>query len=47
MNHVKTLLSDHFIGIDKLDPLVRAFDTSVKEYETVMRFLIKFNFKTK
>ncbi len=41
-------------GIDKLerlkllqnDPLVREFDISVKEPETVSRFLGKFNFKT-
>ena len=54
MNHVKTMLSDHFIGIDKLerlkllknDPLVREFDISVKEPETVSRFLSNFSFKT-
>lgn len=47
MNHVKTLLSGHFIGIDKLerikllknDFLVREFEISVKEPETVSRFL--------
>ena len=45
MNHVKTMLSGHFIGIDMLerikllkhDPLVREFDISVKEPETVSR----------
>ena len=55
MNHVKTMLSGHFIGIDKLerlkllknDPLVREFDISVKEPETVSRFLSNFSFKTK
>lgn len=54
MNHVKTMLSGHFIGIDKLerlkllknDPLVREFDISVKEPETVSRFLSNFSFKT-
>ena len=54
MNHVKTMLCGHFIGIDKLerlkllknDPLVHEFDISVKEPETVSRFLGKFNFKT-
>ncbi len=54
MNHIKTMLCGHFIGIDKLerlkllknDPLVHEFDISVKEPETVSRFLGKFNFKT-
>ena len=54
MNHIKTMLCGHFIGIDKLerlkllksDPLVREFDISVKEPETISRFLGKFNFKT-
>ncbi|WP_313019763.1 IS1380 family transposase [Acetoanaerobium noterae] len=54
MNQVKTMLSGHFIGIDKLerlkllknDPLVREFDISVKEPETVSRFLSNFSFKT-
>ena len=54
MNHVKTMLSGHFIGIDKLerlkllknDHLVREFDISVKEPETVSRFLSNFSFKT-
>lgn len=54
MNHVKTMLSGHFIGIDKLerlkllknDPLVREFEISVKEPETVSRFLSNFSFKT-
>jgi hypothetical protein len=48
------MLCGHFIGIDKLerlkllknDPLVREFDISVKEPETVSRFLEKFNFMT-
>ena len=43
MNHVKTMLCSHFIGIDKLerlkllqgDPLVNEFGISVKEPETV------------
>ncbi len=38
MNHIKTMLCGHFIGIDKLerlkllqnDPLVNEFDISVK-----------------
>ena len=54
MNHIKTMLCGHFMGIDKLerlkllknDPLVCEFDISVKEPETVSRFLGKFNFKT-
>ncbi len=54
MNHIKTMLCGHFIGIDKLerlkllqnDPLVNEFDISVKEPETVSRFLGNFNFKT-
>ena len=54
MNHVKTMLSGHFIGIDKLerlkllknDPLDREFEISVKEPETVSRFLSNFSFKT-
>ena len=54
MNHVKTMLSGHFIGIDKLerlkllknDPLIREFEISVKEPETVSRFLSNFSFKT-
>jgi hypothetical protein len=54
MNHIKTLLCGHFIGIDKLerlkllqgDPLVSEFDISVKEPETVSRFLSNFSYKT-
>ena len=54
MNHIKTMLCGHFIGIDKLerlkllknDPLVREFEISVKEPETVSRFLSNFRFKT-
>ena len=54
LNHIKTMLCGHFIGIDKLerikllqgDPLVEAFGISVKEPETVSRFLSNFNFKT-
>ena len=49
MNHVKTMLCGHFIGIDKLerlkllknDPLVCEFDISVKEPETVGKFNLK------
>lgn len=41
MNHIKTILCDHLIGIEKLellkhlqgDPLVNEFDISVKEPE--------------
>ena len=54
MNHIKTMLCGHFMGIDKLerlkllknDPLVREFEISVKEPETVSRFLSNFSFKT-
>ena len=54
MNHVKAMLCGHFIGIDKLerlkllqgDPLITEFDISVKEPETVSRFLGNFNYKT-
>ena len=54
MNHIKTMICGHFIGIDKLerlkllqnDPLVNEFDISVKEPETVSRFLGNFTFKT-
>ena len=54
MNHIKTMLCGHFIGMDKLerlkllqnDPLVHEFDISVKEPETVSRFLGNFTFKT-
>jgi len=54
MNHIKTMLCGHFIGIYKLerlkflknDPLVCEFNISVKEPETVSIFLGKFNFKT-
>jgi len=54
MNHIKTMLCGHFIGIDKLerlkllqgDPLVNEFGVSVKEPETVSRFLGNFNYKT-
>ena len=46
MNHIKTMLCGHFIGIEKLerlkllqnDPLVNEFDISIKEPETVSRF---------
>jgi hypothetical protein len=54
MNHIKTMLCGHFIGMDKLerlkllqnDPLIKEFDISVKEPETVSRFLGKFTFQT-
>ena len=47
MNHIKTMLCGHFIGIEKLerlkllqgDPLISEFNISVKEPETVSRFL--------
>ena len=52
LNHIKTMLCGHFIRIDRLerikliqgDPLVEAFGISVKEPETVARFLGNFNF---
>jgi hypothetical protein len=54
MNHIKAMLCGHFIGIDKLerlkllqgDPLIAEFDISVREPETVSRFLGNFNHKT-
>ncbi len=54
MNHIKTMLCGNLIGIDKLerlkllqsDPLINQFTISVKEPETVSRFLGHFNFKT-
>ena len=54
MNHIKTLLCGNLIGIDKLerlkllqsDPVINEFDISVKEPETVSRFLGNFNYKT-
>lgn len=54
MNHTNTMLCGHFIGVDKLerlkllqnDPLINEFDISVKEPETVSRFLGNFSFKT-
>jgi hypothetical protein len=54
MNHIKTMLSGNFIGIDKLerlkllqsDPLVNEFAISIKEPETVSRFLGNFSYKT-
>jgi len=54
MNHIKTMLRDHYIGIDRLqrikllqgDPLVEAFEISVKEPESVSRLLGNFNHKT-
>jgi len=54
MNHIKTMLCGNFIGIDKLerlkllqsDPLVNEFAISIKEPETVSRFLGNFSHKT-
>ena len=54
MNHIKTMLCGHFIGIEKLerlkllqgDPLINEFDISVREPETVSRFLGNFSYKT-
>ena len=54
MNHIKTMLCGHIIGIDKLerlkllqnDPLVKEFDISVKMPSTVSRFLGNFTYKT-
>jgi len=48
------MLCGHFIGIEKLerlkllqgDPLITEFDISVKEPETVSRFLGNFSYKT-
>jgi hypothetical protein len=54
MNHIKTMLCGNFVGIDKLerlkllqsDPLVNDFNISIKEPETVSRFLGNFSYKT-
>jgi hypothetical protein len=54
MNHIKTMLCGNFVGIDKLerlkllqgDPLVNEFAISIKEPETVSRFLGNFSYKT-
>ena len=54
MNHIKTMLCSNFIGIDKLerlkllqsDPLINEFAISIKEPETVSRFLGNFSYKT-
>jgi len=54
MNHIKTMLCGNFIGIDKLerlkllqsDPLVNEFHISIREPETVSRFLGNFSYKT-
>jgi hypothetical protein len=53
-NHIKTMLCGNFIGIDKLerlkllqsDPIVNEFNISIKEPETVSRFLGNFSYKT-
>ncbi len=54
MNHIKTMLCGNLIGIDKLerlkllqgDPLINEFDISIKEPQTVSRFLGNFSYKT-
>jgi len=54
MNHIKTMLCGNLIGIDKLerlkllqsDPLINEFDISIREPETVSRFLGNFSYKT-
>ena len=54
MNHIKTMLCGHLIGIDKLerlkllqnDPLIHEFAISIKEPETVSRFLGNSSYKT-
>jgi hypothetical protein len=54
MNHIKSMLCGNLMGIDKLerlkllqsDPLISEFGISVKEPETVSRFLRNFNYKT-
>jgi hypothetical protein len=54
MNHIKTMLCGKFVGIDKLerlrllqsDPLVNEFNISLKEPETVSRFLGNISYKT-
>ena len=54
MNHIKTMLCGNFVGIDELerlkllqsDPLVNEFNISIKEPETVSRFLGNFSYKT-
>jgi hypothetical protein len=54
INHIKTMLCGNFVGIDKLerlkllqsDPLVNEFNISIKEPETVSRFLGNFSYKT-
>jgi hypothetical protein len=54
MNHIKTMLCGNFIGVDKLerlkllqsDPLINEFAISIKEPETVSRFLGNFSHKT-
>ena len=53
MNHIKTMFCGHFIGMGKLewhkllqsDVLITEFDISVKEPETVSRFLGNFSYK--
>jgi len=54
MKHLKTMLCGNFVGIDKLerlkllqsDPLINEFAISIKEPETVSRFLGNFSYKT-
>ena len=51
MNHIKTMLCGNFIGIDKLerlkllqsDSLINEFTISIKEPETISRFLGNFS----
>jgi death-on-curing family protein len=54
MNHIKTMHCGNFVGIDKLerlkllqsDPLIKEFNISIKEPETVSRFLGNFSYRT-
>ncbi len=54
INHIKTMLCGNFVGIDKLerlkllqsDPLINEFAISIKEPETVSRFLGNISYKT-
>lgn len=54
VNHIKAILCGLFVGVDKLerlkllqsDPLLKEFDISIKEAETILRFLGNFTPKT-
>jgi hypothetical protein len=54
MNHIKTMLCGNLVGIDRLerlkllqsDPLIKEFAISIKEPETVSRFLGNLCYKT-